>query len=110
MTKYKEYVDKMLAENKLLFDSFKEVHDRYGLEPEKWQTEFNEIGEKVMTIVRHYEDKLCNRSEGSGYASFTGNLAEKFHSEIKKIFPLIDDVGIKIKRQDAFVLKKINLL
>lgn len=112
MTKYKEYVDKMLEENKPLFDSFKEIHDMYGLEPEKWQAEFNKTGEKVMAIVRHYEDKLCNRSEGSGYASFTGNLAEKFHSEITKIFPLFDDIGIKsnpVDIQDVFVLKKINL-
>ncbi|HEX6976779.1 MAG TPA: hypothetical protein VF185_00265 [Patescibacteria group bacterium] len=110
MTKYKEYIDKMLEENKVLFDSFKEIHDQYGLNPDKFQAQFNEMGEKVMLVVRHYEDKLCKRSEGSGYASFTGTLAEKFQVELRKVFPMIDNIGIKVSSEDnIFVLKKINL-
>lgn len=107
MTKYQEYVNKMIDENKEIFDIFKNLHDRYGLEQEKLQEEFNEIGGKVMQIVRTYEDRLCGRTEGSGYGSFSGNLAQKFQEELRKIFPLIDNVGIKIK--PAFSLKKINL-
>ncbi len=110
MTKYREYVDKMLEENKVLFESFKGIHDRYVMEPDRFQAEFNEMGEKVMLVVRHYEDKLCKRSEGSGYASFTGTLAEKFQVELRKVFPMIDNIGIKANTaNDTFVLKKINL-
>ncbi len=100
----------MLEENKVLFETFKNIHDQYGLNPERFQAEFNEVGEKVMLVVRHYEDKLCKRSEGSGYASFTGTLAEKFQVELKKVFPMIDNIGIKASTaNDTFVLKKINL-
>lgn len=107
MTKYQEYVNKMIDENKELFDVFKNLHDKYGLEQEKLQEEFNEIGGKVMQIVRTYEDKLCGRTEGSGYGSFSGNLAQKFQEELRKVFPHIDNVGIKVK--PAFSLKKISL-
>jgi len=110
MTKYKEFVQRMLDENKNLFDSFQALHDRYALDQDSFQEEFNKEGERVMAIVRHYEDKLCNRSEGSGFASFTGNLAEKFHEELKKHFPLIDNIGIKTNTSYSnFFLKKINL-
>ncbi|SRR5258708_35979453 len=112
MTKYQEYVEKMLTENETLFDSFRALHDRYSLDQENIQEEFNKLGEKVMQIVRHYEDRLCNRSESSGYGTFTGGLAEKFQTEVKKHFPLIDNVGIIITTTPPtpeFTIKKINL-
>ncbi len=90
----------MIANNKALFDEFKQIHDRYGLEGEKLQKEFNEIGAKVQNTIRQWEDKLCGRSEGSGYASFTGGLAQKFQDEVRKAFPFIDHVGIIIETVD----------
>lgn len=105
----------MIADNKDLFDEFKQIHDRYGLEQEKIQNEFNEVGKKVQTVIRQWEDKLCGRSEGSGYASFTGGLAQKFQDEVRKTFPFIDSVGIiaetapAVEPEPEFVLKKINL-
>ncbi len=114
MTKYQEYFKMMLNENKALFDEFKNIHDRYGLEGSKLQKEFNEIGAKVQSVLRQWEDKLCGHSEGSGYASYSGGLAQKFQDEVRKMFPLIDSVGI-IKElpattiEPAFNLKKINL-
>jgi len=106
----------MIADNKALFDEFKAIHDRYGLEGEKIQKEFNVIGAKVQSIIRLWEDKLCGRSEGSGYASFTGGLAQKFQDEVRKAFPFIDSVGIiyetvqpSVVEEPEFNLKKINL-
>ncbi|SRR5258708_35882701 len=107
----------MLDQNKSLFDEFKQIHDRYGMEQEKLQGEFNEIGVKVQLIIRQWEDKLCGRSEGSGYASYSGNLAQKFQDEIRKAFPFIDSVGIicetSVQVEEVqiplFNLKKINL-
>ncbi|HWA51672.1 MAG TPA: hypothetical protein VG895_01295 [Patescibacteria group bacterium] len=114
MTKYQEYFNNMIANNKELFDEFKQIHDRYGLEEEKLQKEFNEIGAKVQTVIRQWEDKLCGRSEGSGYASYSGGLAQKFQDEVRKMFPLIDNVGIirqapALVEEPVFNLKKINL-
>jgi len=103
-TKYKEYVDKMLAHNRELFDSFRKVHDRYILDPDNLQEELNEIGKKVMSVVNEYEDKLCSQSEKGGYGQYAGKLAEKFRTELRKDFSHINHVGIRV-----FKIEKINL-
>lgn len=115
VTKYQDYFRMMLEQNKDLFDEFKNIHDRYGMEQDKLQNEFNEIGKKVQIIIKQWEDKLCGHSEGSGYASFTGGLAQKFQDEIRKAFPMIDNIGIiretpaLVQEEPEFSLKKINL-
>ncbi len=106
MTKYQEYVEKMLESNQGAFEKFRKIHDLYSTNEDQYQEEFNKEGEKIMLIVKEWEGKLCNQSEKGGYGVFTGNLAEKFHEEIKKVFPLIDHIGIIVKK---FELKKIKL-
>lgn len=108
MTKYKEYFEKMLSENKDLFDNFRKLHDQYAIasNPDDLQDEFNKEGEKVMAVVHEWDNRLCSQSEKGGYGVFTGNLSEKFQQELKKEFPRIDHVGIIVKK---FKLKKINL-
>jgi len=109
VTKYKELIQVMISKNKELFDEFTRLHAEYGLEPDKHQEEFNHIGAKVMNVVKEYENKLCGRSENNGYASFSGNLAERYQNEVRKIFPLIDHIGIIVKKVPSFTIKKINL-
>lgn len=106
MTKYKEYVKRMLEGNKELFDSFKLTHDKYALDEEKYQDEFNREGEKIMLVVKEWEGKLCRQSEKAGFSNYTMGLAEKFQGEVKKVFPLIDHVGIIVKK---FNIKRITL-
>lgn len=106
MTKYKEYVERMLENNKELFDGFRKLHDRYLLDQEKYQEEFNKEGERILVVIREWEDKLCRQSEKAGYGSYTSNLAEKFQAEVKKVFPLIDHVGLITQ---PFAIKKITL-
>ena len=89
----------MIEENKDLFAKFAAVHAAYGLDEEKNQAEFNREGEKVLEVIRNWENKLCRQSEKAGYAGFTGNLAEKFQKEIKSHFSLIDHIGIIIKEK-----------
>lgn len=85
----------MLTQNKELFESFKKVHYSYAQDSKTWRPQFNEEGNKVMIIIRRYESRLCGKSEGSGFGKFTGSLAEKFRIEIRKDFPLIDEVGLR---------------
>lgn len=106
MTKYKEYLNKMLEENKEIFDKFAKLHLDYSLEEEKYQDEFNKEGEKILKIVHEWEDKLCKQSEKAGYGSYTGGLSEKFQAEVRAHFPLIDHIGIIVNK---FSLKKIKL-
>ncbi|MBI3397097.1 hypothetical protein HY045_01325 [Candidatus Woesebacteria bacterium] len=109
MTKYKEYVQKMLDQNKEVFDGFRTAHDKYSFDAEKWQEEFNKVGGKVLTIVQEYENKLCLQSEKAGYGNYTKNLSEKFRAELKKHFPMIDHVGVIVKKVPDFAIKKIIL-
>lgn len=98
----------MKETNKELFASFRKIHDEYHLseDTDSLQEKFNIEGEKVLVVVREWEGRLCSQSEKGGYGAFTGNLTEKFQAEIKKEFPMIDHVGIIVKK---FSLKKINL-
>lgn len=96
----------MIETNKEVFDEFKKIHALYDMDQDKWQEKFNKEGEKIVKLVKEWEDRLCKQSEKAGYGNYTGTLAEKFQSEVKKEFPLIDHIGLIIKR---FTIKKINL-
>lgn len=111
MVKYKEYVQKMLNDNKSVFDEFKKFHDDYVLSSNGLQEEFNKKGEKVLEIVREYENRLCANTERGMYNKFSANLAQKFQDEVRKVFPMIDHVGLKVvkEKKSEFFLKKIKL-
>ena len=122
MTKYKEYFQKMVGANKELFDNFAKIHTDYGMDNDKqslaggtskYQEEFNKEGEKVLKVIHEWENRLCSHSEKAGFANYTGNLAEKFQQEVKNHFPLIDHIGIIVKKslpiKSGFSLKKISL-
>lgn len=109
MTKYKEYFNKMIEENKEVFAEFTKLHFEYSTDREKYQEKFNQEGAEVLKLIHEYENRLCKTSEGAGYGSYTGNLAEKFQSEVRSHFPLIDNIGIIVTKKPVFSLKKINL-
>jgi prephenate dehydrogenase len=85
----------MLLQNKLKFEAFKEIHDLFTTDPQKYKDQFNEKGREIQDIIRRYENMLCSQSESTGYGKYSSNLAEKFQQEIKKIFPKIDSIGIR---------------
>lgn len=93
MTKYQEYYKKMVAENKSLFDNFKEIHDLYKTNEREHESKFNQIGGEVMEIIRDWEKRLCGYSEKGQNAVYSKNLSEKFWGLIRKDFSHIDLVG-----------------
>ncbi|HRN96465.1 MAG TPA: hypothetical protein PLD54_03400 [Candidatus Levybacteria bacterium] len=95
--KYKEYIQMMNEQYKEVLEEFKEVHDQYVMQPEKWQDEFNTKGEKIREIMRDFELRLCANSEGGQYGKYASKLADKYWDEIRKTFPKIDFVGTKIR-------------
>lgn len=95
MNEYKKMVSLMTEQNKELFENFRDIHDEYAANPAKWQKLFNEYGGEVMDIMREYERKLCANMATGKYGRFSKNLSDKFWSEVKKIFPKIDFVGVK---------------
>ncbi len=109
MTKFKEYVLRMYDAEKQTFDNFQILHDKYNLDQDNWQDEYNREGEKILKVIQEWEDRLCRTSEKAGYASYTGGLSEKFRDEIKKRFTMIDWIGVKSNKEPDFFVKKINL-
>jgi sugar-specific transcriptional regulator TrmB len=95
MSKYKKHFHKMLEENQLLFNEFKSVHDRYTKEKETLEEPFHDLGNKILRVIRRYENELCAKSENSGFGKFSSNLSEKFWEEIRAYFPHIDLVKLK---------------
>lgn len=95
MTKSQQYFQDMMEYNKEAFDEFKIVHDKYALEPEKYQQELNDVGEKIQTIIRKYENMLCGKAESGMYGKFSNKTAETFWSYIRKEFPKIDCIGLR---------------
>ncbi|HBL52451.1 MAG: hypothetical protein A3D24_03490 [Candidatus Blackburnbacteria bacterium RIFCSPHIGHO2_02_FULL_39_13] len=86
----------MLEQNKGLFDEFRKIHNKYELDPEKYQDEFNLVGQAINDLIRKYENKVCGKSERSVYSKFSSSLADKFRAEVRKVFPKIDFIGIRI--------------
>jgi dihydroorotase len=108
MTKYKVYYQKMVSDNQKAFNKFRVLHDKYANHPDKLQEKYNEEGEKILEIVREYENRLCTNTERGIYNKFSAGLAEKFQNEVRKHFPFIDHVGLKPQIQKFFI-KKIDL-
>lgn len=96
MTKYKQYFEDMLSANHDLFEDFKKVHDQFSADRLAHQEEFNRKGEIIIEIVRDWEKRLCSRMEGGKNGVYSTNLSEKFQAEVRKVFPKIDLVGVKL--------------
>ncbi len=94
MTKYQTTLKKLVEENGELWTQFTDIHTKFTEEPDKYRKEFNEVGEKFMEVVNKYNDELCRTSEGSGYGSYSGKLADKFIGLLRTIFPSIDEIGV----------------
>ncbi len=94
--RYKQAVDEMYEQNKELFAAFKPLHDKYMQNPEDFQDEFNEKGRAISDVLRKAENKLCGKSERGAFGKYSQNLADKFREEVKKTYPRIDFIGVKI--------------
>jgi hypothetical protein len=97
MTKYKKYLEEMIEIHSELFEEFKKAHDNFLADPKEWQAEFDEKGKKVWEIINEWEKRLCNQMESGKNSVFSGGLSEKFRDELRKRYPKIEMVGVKIK-------------
>ncbi len=96
--KYQKYLELMKAKHGDLFARFKPIHDGFSSDREKWADEFHTVGRDVLDAIREWERRLCSGTERGVYAQYSGKLAEKFWLEVKKMFPLIDQVGLNVKK------------
>ena len=86
----------MLEQNKELFASFKVIHDNFVKNPDAYSYRFNKVGQRVLPVLREHEARLCGKTERGVYSNFSGNLADKFRSEVKAHFSMIDFIGVGI--------------
>ena len=112
MTKYKQYFNEMIEQNQEVFNAFRDIHDKYVLNENVNQEEFNKIGKEIVDIVQKYENKLCAHSEGGVYGKYSIALADKFRDEVRKVFPKFDFIGVSFSSPDDDFkrgMKKISL-
>lgn len=89
----------MIEKNAALFDAFAPIHNGFAIDAKKWEEQFHTKGRDVVDVIRDWERRLCSGTEKGGYAAYSAKLAEKFWAEIKKKFPLIDQVGLHKKNK-----------
>jgi len=97
MAKYKKQIEEMMLAHQDLFNKFRELHNNYIIDPEKWQEKYNEEGRDIMMLLKRWENNLCSKSESTRYGKFSDKLADKFWSEVRQIFPKIDFIGVQPK-------------
>lgn len=107
--KYKEYFEQMLSNNRARFDEFNKLYNEYIKDQDNLQDKFNREGKEVLEIIREWENKLCSQTEKGGFGQYSANLSEKFWSEVRKTYPLIDYIGVVAKKEPIFNIKKIRL-
>lgn len=97
MARFHQAYNQMCQDHKALLHKFELIHNQYSLEPQKYQDQFNQTGQRVVDIITEYENKLCAHTEKGQYAKYSHTLADKFHDLVRERFPKIDDVGIEVE-------------
>ncbi len=91
----------MCAENKTAFASFKVLHDLYTKDKVNYQEEFNKQGSLIRKIIEDWDHRLCSHMENGKNAAYSARLSEKFWAEVRTLFPLIDFVGVTVRKATA---------
>ncbi|KKP47988.1 MAG: hypothetical protein UR39_C0002G0091 [Candidatus Woesebacteria bacterium GW2011_GWA1_33_30] len=108
-TKYKDYFDRMISTDKYKFDEFNKLYNEYIKNQDGLQEKYNAEGKEILKIIREWENKLCSQTEKAGFGNYSTNLSEKFWTEVRKTYPLIDYIGVVTKKESMFLIKKIKL-
>jgi hypothetical protein len=96
-TKYREYYEKMIAENRQLFDDFLKVHDAFKQDQKRHAIVFHQLGQRVVDKIRDFDRRLCSAMGRGVYSTYSQKLSEKFWDLARQDFDQIDMVGVKIK-------------
>jgi hypothetical protein len=96
-TKYREYYEKMVAENRQLFDEFLKVNDRFKQDQVANAAEFHQVGQKVVDKIREFDRRLCSAMGRGVFSTYSQKLSEKFWDLARQDFDQIDMVGVKVK-------------
>ena len=98
MTKFAKYYQQMWEAHKQELSKFQDAHDAYKANQRSsdLKTQFDLIGKEARTIMEEWDARLCQQMEKGNNSVFSSKVSEKFWTEIKKDFPLVDLVGVEI--------------
>jgi hypothetical protein len=94
--KFRQVLKDTYALHSELFEALRPVHDAYVADRKGKQEELNRLGAPVMDILKEAEQRLCRQTETGGYGQYSSKLADKFWTEVKKDWPYIEWIGVKI--------------
>ncbi|NCN45231.1 MAG: hypothetical protein COU63_04595 [Candidatus Pacebacteria bacterium CG10_big_fil_rev_8_21_14_0_10_36_11] len=97
--KYKQYFTQMEEQNKEIFADFFRVHQLFELDGTKYEEEFHKTGQRVVDVIRDWDRRLCSAMGRGAFSQYSQTLSEKFWDEARKTFPLIDRVGVRVKKK-----------
>jgi hypothetical protein len=95
--KYQIYYQKMIDDNRPVFDQFAKIHQQFEQDEEKGGEAFHQLGKEVLDIIRDYDRRLCAAMGRGIYSVYSDKLSQKFWDLVREDFPKIDMVGVKIK-------------
>ena len=96
--KYQLYYQKMIDENRSLFDNFARIHQLFEKDQDLNADNFHQLGKAVLEVVREYDRRLCAAMGRGVYSIYSDKLSQKFWDLAREDFPKIDMVGVKIKK------------
>lgn len=98
-TKYREYYEKMVAENRQLFDDFLKINDSFRESSGANADEFHQVGQRVVDKIRDFDRRLCSSMGRGVFSTYSQKLSEKFWDLARQDFDQIDMVGVKVKKR-----------
>lgn len=100
-SKYLQYYNLMMDQQKAAFEAFKPVHDAYQADRSNAEAQeaFHTQGQKVVDIVRDWDRRLCSGMGKGQFSQYSQKLSETFWNRVRKDFPLIDLVGVRSNKR-----------
>jgi hypothetical protein len=96
--KYQIYYQKMIDDNRSLFDRFAKIHRLFEIDQELNANDFHRLGREVLDVIRDYDRRLCAAMGRGVYSVYSDKLSQKFWDLVRVDFPKIDMVGVKVKK------------
>lgn len=97
-TKSQQTYDLLKQNQAGLYQDFAKIHAEFSQNQTKNRDQFNRIGRDFINIVRAYERRLCGGMERTNNSVYSTGVSEKYWALIRQDFPLVDQVGVVIKK------------
>ncbi len=89
----------MCEKNASIFAEFDQVHTQFAHQSSPTAaTKFHSLGRDVRDIIYSWERRLCAGMERGVNGQYSRGVSQKFWDLVKKRWPLIDQVGLKISQ------------